>query len=152
MEEDDEEESGGGFGFGGGESWEEEAGAVGEDETEVEDEAALSPREVRRRAELREQERVRLAKFAEDAAATRCAATVVLRDKGTRMNCELWCAGGVVVRHSHCARPCLLTTSAAVPDSYHAGHATVYFAPDEVCRNPPAASMVDLQPPLAIFS
>ena len=113
-----------------------------EEEEEEKQNVELSPREIRRRAERREAQRQRLENEAHDAATTRCAVTVVLRDKGTRMNCELWCAGGVVVQHAHCRRPCLLTTSAAVPDSYHAGHATVYFAPAEVMNPPPPPALL----------
>ena len=98
-------------------------------ESEPEEDELLSPREIRRRAESKEAKHRSQELEARDAAAVRSAVTVVLRDKGTQMGCELWRAGGVIVRHVHCSKPCLLTTSAAIPDAYHAGHATVYFSP-----------------------
>lgn len=64
-----------------------------------------------------------------DSLALSAAVTFTLRDKGTRLGCELWTAAGVLVRHRFCDRPCLLTTARAMPDRFHANHATVTFAP-----------------------
>jgi len=57
--------------------------------------------------------------------------SLILRDKGTRLGCELWRASGLIVKTKHFDQPVVLTTASTLPDSYHSVHATVYFNPPD---------------------
>jgi len=85
----------------------------------------LTPGEQRRRAELRELKAAARERRLRDAAIRNASCTIRLVDKGTRRGCELWISSGVIVTTKYCTAPCLLTTHSAIPDPYHAAHATV---------------------------
>lgn len=93
---------------------------VEEEEEELLDELDdLDPAEIKRREQLIANKGAEAEQLRRDLAIERSSVTVTLRDKGTRIGCELWTASGIIVIVND--KPCVLALGPTVPDAYHAG-------------------------------